>query len=360
MAPPNPADHFASPVSNLRPRPRARKQKTSKMTEINAAKDVAHLPVMAQTCVDLLAPALEGKPQPVLVDATLGVGGHSEKLLQAFPTLQLIGIDRDPQARALAAKRLEEFAPRVEIVAATYGQLPQILSQRGLEQVDAILADLGVSSLQLDQAQRGFSYAQAQAPLDMRMNLDSGQTAADFLNSAPAEEISRVLREYGEEKFAWPLAKRIVRTRENRGPLQTAGELVELIKETIPAPARRSGGNPSKRTFQALRVYVNNELGDLAAFLPAALQALRVGGRLVVESYQSLEDRLVKRSFAAGVHPEVPKEVPLPGPEYDPWLRDLTRGALRATETEIRANPRSQSVRIRAVEKLRQPQKSVK
>ena len=315
MAPPNPADHFASPVSNLRPRPRARKQKTSKMTEINAAKGVAHLPVMAQTCVDLLAPALEGKPQPVLVDATLGLGGHSEKLLPAFPTLQLIGIDRDPQARALAAKRLEEFAPRLEIVAATYGQLPQILSQRGLEQVDAILADLGVSSLQLDQAQRGFSYAQAQAPLDMRMNLDSGQTA---------------------------------------------GELVELIKETIPAPARRSGGNPSKRTFQALRVYVNNELGDLAAFLPAALQALRVGGRLVVESYQSLEDRLVKRSFAAGVHPEVPKEVPLPGPEYDPWLRDLTRGALRATETEIRANPRSQSVRIRAVEKLRQPQTSVK
>lgn len=310
-----------------------------------------HLPVMASRCFDLLAPALEGKPEAVLVDATLGLGGHAEFFLQRFENLHVIGIDRDLAARNLARERLAPYGDRLEIVDATYSQLGELLARRGLTSVDAILADLGVSSLQLDEESRGFSYSKPTAPLDMRMNQSEGFTAAQFLAAAPAEEIAAVLRLYGEEKYAWPIAKRIVKQR-TASLLTTAGQLVEIIRDAIPAPARRHGGNPAKRSFQALRVAVNDELGDLEAFLPQALSALRVGGRMVVESYQSLEDRLVKAFFTAGIHPAIPKGLPIIPPEMEPSLRDLTQGAEKADEPEQSANPRSTSVRLRGVEKI--------
>lgn len=329
-----------------------------------------HQPVLAAVCADLLAPALTPTSEavtplsstadfhnvqgPVLVDATLGMGGHSAYLLESHPQLRIIGIDRDPQARDLAATRLSDFANRLSIVGTTYGELDDVLAQHGLSQVDGILADLGVSSLQLDEAERGFAYAHPEAPLDMRMNQSSGFTAADFLNLAEVEEIAAVLHTYGEEKFSWPLAKAIVKARQNQ-PLQVAGQLVQIIRDTIPAPARRTGGNPAKRTFQALRVAVNDELGDLERFLTKALASVRVGGRIVVESYQSLEDRLVKRAFAAGIHPAAPKGLPVLPEQAQPWLRDLTHGSRLADESEVAQNPRAASLRLRAVEKTREP-----
>lgn len=320
---------------------------------VNTTTAAIHQPVLVERCVELLAPALIPVERPVLVDATVGLGGHSEALLQRFPQLRIIGIDRDGQARDLARQRLEPFGERIEIVAASYGQLADILAERGLGKVDAILADLGVSSLQLDRSERGFAYATPEAPLDMRMDQSQGVTAADFLATASAEEIAYVLRTYGEEKFARQIASNIVKTRQTT-PLETSGQLVDLVKATIPAPARRHGGNPAKRTFQALRIEVNDELHDLEVFLEAALRALRVGGRLVIESYQSLEDRLVKRAFAPGIRPAVPKGLPVIPPAAAPWLQDLTRGAEKADVTELAHNPRSQSVRLRAVEKLRE------
>lgn len=329
-----------------------------------------HQPVLAEVCADLLAPTLDFAPDaatplpstadfrsiqgPVLVDATLGLGGHSAYLLERHPQLRIIGIDRDPQARRLAASRLSAFANRLSIAGTTYGELDCVLAQHGLSQVDGILADLGVSSLQLDEAERGFAYAQPEAPLDMRMDQTAGFTAADFLNLAEAEEIAAVLHTYGEEKFSWPIAKAIVKTRLNQ-PLQVSGQLVEIIRDTIPAPARRSGGNPAKRTFQALRVAVNDELGDLECFLTKALSTVRVGGRIVIESYQSLEDRLVKRAFAAGIHPAAPKGLPVVPEQAQPWLRDLTHGSRLADDSEVADNPRAASLRLRAVEKTREP-----
>lgn len=313
-----------------------------------------HQPVLVERCVQLLEPALIPVKHPVLVDATVGLGGHSEQLLESIPNLKIIGIDRDGEARNVAQNRLKDFGERIEFVASTYGRLPQILAAKQLETVDAILADLGVSSLQLDTEQRGFAYSHPQAPLDMRMNQAEGFTAADFLNQASLQEIAEVLRNYGEEKFAWQIAKNIVNARETT-PFRTSGQLVSLIKTTIPAPARRHGGNPAKRSFQALRIKVNDELGDLEKFLTAALKALRIGGRLVVESYQSLEDRLVKRAFEPGLHPPVLKGLPVIPAGNEPWLKDLTRGAQKADFAEREANPRSQSVRLRAVEKTRQP-----
>lgn len=317
-----------------------------------------HQPVLVETCVRLLSPALtysSVQQPPVLVDATLGLGGHAEAILRAHPDVRLVGIDRDGQARCLAAQRLAAFGERLTIVAATYGDLDRVLNQQGIRRVDAILADLGVSSLQLDEEERGFAYSTPAAPLDMRMDQSQGFSAADFLAAADAAEIAEVLRRYGEEKFAWKIAKNIVAARCD-APLRTCGELADLVKASIPAPARRRGGNPAKRTFQALRVAVNDELGDLRKFLTQALKALKVGGRMAVESYQSLEDRLVKQAFASGIHPETPKGLPIVPAANSPWLADLTHGALQADDAEIASNPRSASVRLRAVEKLSEPE----
>ena len=309
-----------------------------------------HVPVLLERCVALLAPALQ-EPGSVVVDGTLGMGGHSEALLERCPQARLVGIDRDPQAIQLAGQRLARFPGRVTLVHAVYDRLPEVLADLGLSRVQGVLLDLGVSSLQLDEVDRGFAYAQ-DAPLDMRMDPTSGPTAADVLNGYALEELTRVLRQYGEERFARRIAAAIVRERGSE-PFDRSARLVELIRSAVPAAARRTGGNPAKRTFQALRIEVNGELEALERVLPAAVDALAVGGRVVVESYHSLEDRLVKRVLAERARSTAPPGLPLELPEHAPVLRLLTRGAEQADDAEIAANPRAASVRLRAAERIR-------
>jgi 16S rRNA (cytosine1402-N4)-methyltransferase len=310
---------------------------------------VRHVPVLRDRVIALLAPALE-EPGAVLVDATLGLGGHAEHALTSFPQLRLVGLDRDPEALRLSGERLAGFGERVTLVHAVYDELPDVLARLGLERVQGILFDLGVSSMQLDEADRGFAYAQ-DAPLDMRMDPTTGPTAADILNTYSAGDLARILRQYGEERFASRIAARVVVERKVQ-PFTTSARLVELIRESIPAAARRTGGNPAKRTFQALRIEVNGELDVLRRAIPAALSALAVGGRIVVMSYQSLEDRIVKHALAVGAHPEVPAGLPVVPDHLKPWLRLITRGAETADEVEVAANPRAASVRVRAAERL--------
>jgi 16S rRNA (cytosine1402-N4)-methyltransferase len=310
----------------------------------------AHVPVLLDRVVALLEPALD-HDGAVLVDATLGLGGHSEALLTRCGLAQVIGIDRDPEALRRAAERLAPFGDRFTGVHATYDAIPDVLTELGLDHADGVLFDLGVSSMQLDLPERGFAYAE-DAPLDMRMDPTTGPTAAQVLNSYPRAELVRILQEYGEERFAGRIASAVVRERE-RAPFTTSGRLVELLYDQIPAPARRTGGHPAKRTFQALRMEVNDELGVLRRAVPAAIDALAVGGRIVVESYQSLEDRLVKQAFAAVTRADVPPDLPVVPAELQPALRLLTRGAERAGEEEIARNPRAASVRLRAVERVR-------
>lgn len=314
-----------------------------------------HIPVLLDRCVELLTPALtrhsvDGQGA-VLVDATLGAGGHSARFLSDLPGLTLIGLDRDLTALRLAGERLARFGDRVKLVHTEYDGIDFALSESGYRagELDAILFDLGVSSMQLDQAERGFAYSQ-DAPLDMRMDQSTGMTAADILNTYDARTLTRVLREYGEEKFASRIAGAIVRERA-RKPFTTTGELVELLYAAIPAPARRTGGHPAKRTFQALRTEVNGELGCLRGAIPAALAALRPGGRIAVESYQSLEDRIVKGFFTEATASRTPAGLPMELPGYEPEFVALTRGAERADADELELNPRSASVRLRALEK---------
>lgn len=308
-----------------------------------------HVPVMRDRVLALLAPALE-KPGAVLVDATVGLGGHSLSALERFPDLRVVGLDRDEQALQISGERLLGFGERVTLVHAVYDDLPVVLDRLGLEEVQGILFDLGVSSMQLDVAERGFAYAQ-DAPLDMRMDPHDSLTAADVLNTYSAADLTRILRQYGEEKFASRIAARIVVERAIE-PFSGSARLVDLIRSCIPAPARRTGGNPAKRTFQALRIEVNSELDVLRRALPRALARLSVGGRIVVMSYQSLEDRIVKKVLAAGAAPDVPAGLPVIPEDRKPWLRLLTRGAEVASEEEIAQNPRSAPARVRAAEKL--------
>ncbi|HEX3295774.1 MAG TPA: 16S rRNA (cytosine(1402)-N(4))-methyltransferase RsmH [Nocardioides sp.] len=310
----------------------------------------AHVPVLLDRVVALLQPAL-GHDGAVLVDATLGLGGHSEAVLTRCELARVVGIDRDPEALRLAGERLASFGDRFTGVHATYDRIPEVLAELGLDRADGVLFDLGVSSMQLDVAERGFAYRE-DAPLDMRMDQTSGPTAADVLNTYPRDELTRVLREYGEERFAPRIAAAVVRERD-REPFSTSARLVELLYDQIPAPARRTGGHPAKRTFQALRMEVNDELGVLGRAIPAAIDALAVGGRVVVESYHSLEDRLVKRAFAAVTTVDVPPDLPVVPEDRQPALRLVTRGAERAGDHEIAQNPRAASVRLRAVERVR-------
>ena len=312
-----------------------------------------HRPVLAARCLELLAPAL-AESGSVMVDATLGMGGHAELVLTACPQARVIGIDRDQQALALASARLAGFGARFTPVHATYDRIGEVVEQSlgAAARVQAVLLDLGVSSLQLDDPERGFAYAQ-DAPLDMRMDQSTGSTAADLLATASEAELRRILRDYGEERFAGRIAAAVVRRRATE-PVRRSGDLVELVRESIPAAARRTGGNPAKRTFQALRIAVNSELDVLERALPRAVEALAVGGRIVVESYQSLEDRAVKRVLAAGASTTTPPGVPVVRPDDEPYLRLLTRGAEEADEQERAANPRSASVRLRAAERVRE------
>ena len=311
--------------------------------------DPQHVPVLLARCLELLAPTLT-RPGAVAVDATLGLGGHAEALLVAHPDALVVGLDRDPDALARASARLAKFGDRFHPVHCVYDELPRALAGLDLPGADAILFDLGVSSMQLDLAGRGFSYAQ-DAPLDMRMDQTAGRTAADVLNTASARELTQILREYGDERFAPAIARAIVRERE-RAPFTTSARLVDLIRATIPAPARRTGGNPAKRTFQALRIEVNEELEVLRRAIPAALDVLTPGGRMVVLSYHSGEDRIVKRALAAATDPPVPHGLPVIPQQLRPTARVLTRGSEKASEDEVLRNPRAASVRLRAVEKV--------
>lgn len=309
-----------------------------------------HTPVLLDRCLDLLAPALTGRAA-VVVDATLGMGGHSEAMLERFADLRVIGLDRDPQALELASRRLERFGGRFTAVHTVYDRVLDVVAERVGAPVQGVLMDLGVSSLQLDEAERGFAYAQ-DAPLDMRMDPTTGPTAADVLATADERELVRILREYGEERFAPRIAREVVRRRQVR-PLTRTGELVDVVRAAIPAAARQTGGNPAKRTFQALRIEVNGELAALERALPAAVESLAVGGRIVVMAYQSLEDRLVKRALAAGATVSAPAGLPVVPDTHLPYLTLLTRGAERADAQEQARNPRSTPVRLRAAERTR-------
>jgi len=319
------------------------------MGTVDDARD-RHVPVQRDRCVALLAPALAADGA-VVVDGTLGMGGHSEALLLACPGVVLIGIDRDPQALDLAGRRLAPFGDRVRLVHAVYDDLPQVLARQGLDGVQGVLLDLGVSSLQLDETERGFSYS-VDAPLDMRMDNTVGDTAADVLNSYPVGALTRILREYGEERFAKRIAEAVVRERAVR-PFDTSARLVDLVRACVPAATRRTGGNPAKRTFQALRIEVNAELSVLERTVPAAIDALAVGGRIVVLAYHSLEDKIVKRELVAGAASTAPPGLPVELPDHAPVLRLLTRGAETASEAETASNPRAASVRLRAAERIR-------
>ena len=312
--------------------------------------DERHVPVLLDRVLALLAPALEA-PGAVVVDATLGLGGHSEAMLARFTGLRLVGLDRDPAALDLAGRRLAPFGSRATLVHAVYDELPEVLAGLRLRRVHGVLFDLGVSSMQLDESARGFAYSQ-DAPLDMRMDPTTGPTAADVLNTYSVADLARVVRSYGEERFARRIAEAVVRERE-REPFTSSARLVDLVRAAVPAATRRTGGNPAKRTFQALRIEVNGELAALERALPAAVDAVDVGGRVVVLSYQSLEDRMVKRVFVAGATPAGPPDMPVVAPEHAPVLRLLTRGAETAGDAELAANPRAASARLRAVEKLR-------
>jgi 16S rRNA (cytosine1402-N4)-methyltransferase len=308
-----------------------------------------HTPVLLARTIELLAPALAG-PGSVLVDATLGLGGHAEAFLTRFPELVLVGIDRDQEALRLAGERLAPFGTRVRLVHAVYDGVPAALESEGFARATGILFDLGVSSLQLDRVDRGFSYSQ-DAPLDMRMDAASELTAERILAEYSEAELRRIFYEYGEEKLAPRYARKIVQARET-SPFSRSGQLVDVLTAATPAAVKRAG-HPAKRVFQALRIEVNDELGVLARAIPAGIEALAVGGRMVVLAYQSLEDRIVKRAFAAGSASSAPRGLPVELPEHRPQLRLLVRGAELASEQERVDNPRATPVRLRAVERVR-------
>jgi 16S rRNA (cytosine1402-N4)-methyltransferase len=309
-----------------------------------------HVPVLRDRILELLAPALQ-QPGSVMVDATVGMGGHSESVLEHCPSARVVGIDRDRDALALAAERLARFGDRFTPVHAVYDELPRVLDEMGLPSVSAVLLDLGVSSLQLDEEARGFAYRH-DAPLDMRMDQTSGMTAAHVLNTYDRADLERILRVYGEERFAKRVASAVVRERA-RESFTTSARLVELLRSTIPSASQKSGGHPGKRTFQALRIEVNAELKALESVLPAAVDALAVGGRIAVLSYHSLEDRLSKRALTAGSRSSTPVGLPVELPEHAAYLRLLTRGAEEPSATEISVNPRAASARLRAAERTR-------
>jgi 16S rRNA (cytosine1402-N4)-methyltransferase len=314
-----------------------------------------HVPVLAGRVTALLAPALAADGA-VLVDATLGRAGHARALLEACPGMLLVGIDADVAAIEAATEVLAPFANRVTLVHARYDEIPAILTAASISaergQVMGLLFDLGVSSPQLDDPGRGFAYAQ-DAPLDMRMDRTKDLTAADVVNGYPAAELARVLRDYGEERFARRIADAVVRERA-QAPITSTQRLSAIVKEAIPAATRRTGGNPAKRTFQALRIEVNDELGTLRRALPAALGVLAVGGRVVVLAYHSLEDRIVKRELVRLSADQAPPGLPVPASAATNQFRLLTRGAERPDSEEVTSNPRAASARLRAAERIRE------
>lgn len=305
---------------------------------------------MRDRCIDLLSPAIMSSKNPVVVDATLGLGGHTEALLQKFPHLTVIGIDRDLDAIAKATSRLATHSDRLKTAHSTFDHIAKIVSDLGYSHIDGALFDLGVSSMQLDQPERGFSYSQ-DAPLDMRMDRTQSLTAGEIINTYEPGQLVRILRTYGEEKFASRIVEAIVKQRAI-APMNSTAQLANLVKDSIPAATRRTGGNPAKRTFQALRIETNDELGAITRALPAALQLLNVGARLVVMSFQSLEDRIVKQLFVSSTTSGTPRDLPFELPEFAAKFSMVTRGSETPSDAEIIENSRSQSVRLRAIERV--------
>ena len=317
-----------------------------------------HQPVLVAEVVAALLPGFSGGspvapggPTGVFVDCTLGGGGHAAAVLLAAPQADLLGLDRDSGALAAAGRRLAEFGARVTLMKKRFGQLGEALDQSGRGPVRAVLYDLGVSSAHLDQAERGFSY-RLDGDLDMRMDRDQRRTAGDVVNHYPEGELASVIARWGEERFARRIASAIVARRAIQ-PFVSTTDLADVVRTAIPAATRRTGGHPAKRTFQALRIEVNDELGELRASLPQAIAALAPGGRLAVISYHSLEDRIVKRSFvdaAAGCR--CPRDLPVCVCGAQATLRLVTRKPILPTEAELAANPRASSARLRVAERL--------
>ncbi|UOE44863.1 16S rRNA (cytosine(1402)-N(4))-methyltransferase RsmH [Agromyces larvae] len=310
-----------------------------------------HTPVMLERTVELLTPAID-HDGAVLVDATLGMGGHARALLERFTGLTVIGLDRDLDALAIARERLAPFGDRARFVHTVYDGIGRAIRREGFDEVDGVLMDLGVSSLQLDRAERGFAYAK-DAPLDMRMDSSRGRTAADVIAEASEDDLRRIFLDYGEEKLAARYARAIVRARAEH-PITRSAQLVAIITDATPVAVQRQG-HPAKRVFQALRIEVNEELSVLERAVPAALDALQVGGRIVVLAYQSLEDRIVKRAFQAASTSSAPAGLPMELPEHKPQFKLLVRGAELASEAEQAENPRAKPVRLRAAERVRRP-----
>ncbi len=307
-----------------------------------------HIPVLLTECLDILAPALE-RSNAVYVDGTLGLGGHTEAVLRRFPTVTAIGVDRDTEALAHAGARLAEFGDRFRGVHTTYDKIPFALAESGFHAADGILLDVGVSSMQLDQADRGFAYAQ-DAPLDMRMNQTTGVTAADILATYSEHDLIRIFRTYGEEKLAPRYARAILAARAE-APIERSGRLVEILNDATPY-ALRNSGHPAKRVFQALRIEVNEELDILRDAIVSALDSLAVGGRLAVLSYHSLEDRVVKTEFAARTSSRAPVGLPVEPASMKAEFRLLFNGARTASAEEIGYNSRAASVKFRAIERV--------
>ena len=340
-------DHESTPRTD--PEPTSTTSRNPRQ-EVTSKMHPQHDPVLVERCIELLAPALESVEEPVLIDATLGLGGHAHEFLRRFPQLQLIGIDQDAHALDIARQRLAEYADRVVFLNVRNDEFARAVAAAGTRAIAGVIFDLGVSSMQLDFPERGFAYSQ-DAPLDMRMDPRSPLTAADILNTWDAREIAAILRDYSGEKFAGRIAREVVRRRAV-SPWTTSAELVELLYDVIPAPARRTGGHPAKRTFQALRIAVNDELGALKRALPAALDAVVVGGRIVVMSYQSGEDIITKAEFARRTTSTLPSDLPIPAAQVTTSYRLVTRGAETATPAEVGRNPRAASVRLRAIERV--------
>ena len=332
--------------------------------EPDADRDAArsgHVPVFLQRTLELFRPVVEDAVdegrQPVIVDGTLGLGGHTSHLLAEFDSLRVLGIDRDPAALEMATRRLTAFRDRFTPVHARFDDfdavvaaLPEDSRDAAGPAIDGILLDFGVSSMQLDVADRGFAYS-VDAPLDMRMDPTTGPTAADILADYPRDDLARIFRVYGEERFARQIAAAIVRRRET-DPLRTSSELVELLYDTIPQGARRTGGHPGKRVFQALRIEVNAELEAVENAVPGYLDLLRTGGRAVFMAYHSLEDKIVKRELATRIASRTPAGLPMELPGHGPEFAAVTRGAEKAEQAEIDHNPRSASVRVRSVRRI--------
>jgi len=309
-----------------------------------AAPAFRHQPVLLQLVVDLFTPV----PPGVVVDATVGGGGHAAALLDAHPHLSVVGLDQDPDAVAAAGARLQPFGDRAVVRRARFDQLAATLGELGHDRASGALFDLGVSSPQLDRPERGFSY-RGDGPLDMRMDPSQPETAGDLVNELPVDELARILRRFGDERYATRIARAVAAAR----PIRSTTELAEIVRDAIPAPARRRGGHPARRTFQALRIAVNDELAILPDALDQALDSLAPGGRCVAIAYHSGEDRIVKERFrhAATGGWTGPADLP-PPPEIRPTATLLRRGAWKPSPDEIRTNPRAEAARARAVEKL--------